>query len=102
MPEQDVVVRLDRIYTRTGDAGVTSLGDGRRVTKSDLRLVAYGTTDELGAVLGIARTVTLPDGYDGWIERVQNDLFDLGADLCVPEGEREDRQGKAERSRLRV
>jgi cob(I)alamin adenosyltransferase len=98
----DPVVRLDRIYTRGGDAGETSLGDGRRVSKAALRIGAYGTVDELGAVLGIARTHPLPDGMDAWLERIQNDLFDLGADLCVPEQERDDRQSSRERTRLRV
>ena len=96
------IVRLDRIYTRGGDAGETSLGDGRRISKADLRIAAYGTTDELGAVLGIVRTHALPDGWDAWLARIQNDLFDLGADLCVPEEERADRQSTRERARLRV
>jgi cob(I)alamin adenosyltransferase len=96
------VVRLDRIYTRGGDAGETSLGDGRRVSKAALRIGAYGTVDELGAVLGLARTHPLPGDIDAWLGRIQNDLFDLGADLCVPEEEREDRQSTRERTRLRV
>jgi cob(I)alamin adenosyltransferase len=96
------VVRLDRIYTRGGDAGETSLGDGRRVSKAALRIGAYGTVDELGAVLGLARTHPLPDAVDEWLGRIQNDLFDLGADLCVPEEERADRQSSRERTRLRV
>jgi cob(I)alamin adenosyltransferase len=96
------VVRLDRIYTRGGDAGETSLGDGRRVSKAALRIGAYGTVDELGAVLGLARTHPLPDAMDEWLGRIQNDLFDLGADLCVPEDERADRQSSRERTRLRV
>jgi cob(I)alamin adenosyltransferase len=98
----DPVVRLDRIYTRGGDAGETSLGDGRRVSKAALRIEAYGTVDELGAVLGLARTHPLPGAVDEWLGRIQNDLFDLGADLCVPEAEREDRQSARERTRLRV
>jgi cob(I)alamin adenosyltransferase len=98
----DRVVRLDRIYTRGGDAGETSLGDGRRVSKAAPRIAAYGTVDELGAVLGIARTHALPEGFDAWLGRIQNDLFDLGADLCVPAEERSDRQSERERSRLRV
>jgi cob(I)alamin adenosyltransferase len=96
------VVRLDRIYTRGGDAGETSLGDGRRVSKAAPRIAAYGSVDELGAVLGIARTHPLPGEIDAWLGRIQNDLFDLGADLCVPEEEREDRQSTRERTRLRV
>ena len=98
----DRVVRLDRIYTRGGDAGETSLGDGQRVSKAAARIAAYGTVDELGAVLGLARTHPLPDGMDGWLGRIQNDLFDLGADLCVPKEERDDRQSERERTRLRV
>jgi cob(I)alamin adenosyltransferase len=98
----DRVVRLDRIYTRGGDAGETSLGDGQRVSKAAARIAAYGSVDELGAVLGLARTHPLPDGMDAWLGRIQNDLFDLGADLCVPEEEREDRQSTRERTRLRV
>jgi cob(I)alamin adenosyltransferase len=96
------VVRLDRIYTRGGDAGQTSLGDGRRVSKAALRIGAYGSVDELGALLGLARTHPLPGELDAWLARIQNDLFDLGADLCVPEEEREDRQSERERTRLRV
>ena len=98
----DPVVRLDRIYTRGGDAGETSLGDGRRVSKAAQRIEAYGSVDELGAVLGLARTHPLPDDMDAWLGRIQNDLFDLGADLCVPQEEREDRQSTRERTRLRV
>ena len=98
----DRVVRLDRIYTRGGDAGETSLGDGQRVSKAALRIAAYGTVDELGAVLGLARSHPLPDGMDAWLGRIQNDLFDLGADLCVPEDDRSDRQSARERTRLRV
>jgi cob(I)alamin adenosyltransferase len=98
----DPVVRLDRIYTRGGDAGETSLGDGRRVSKAARRIEAYGSVDELGAVLGLARTHPLPGDIDAWLGRIQNDLFDLGADLCVPEGEREDRQSTRERTRLRM
>ena len=93
------MVNLDRIYTRGGDLGETSLGDGRRVPKDDARIAAYGTVDELGAVLGVARTLPLPDGFDGWLGRIQNDLFDLGADLAVPE---DPRTNERERTRLRV
>jgi cob(I)alamin adenosyltransferase len=96
------VVNLDRIYTRGGDTGETSLGNGARVPKSDLRIESYGTIDELGAVLGVARTLALPDGFDAWLGRIQNDLFDLGADLAVPEDERADRASERERTRLRI
>lgn len=78
------MVYLNRIYTRGGDGGETSLGDLSRVPKTHPRIVAYGTVDELNAVLGIARTTPLPAGVDDWLEVIQNDLFDLGADLCVP------------------
>jgi cob(I)alamin adenosyltransferase len=80
------MVRLTRIYTRLGDAGDTHLGDMSRVRKTSLRVGAYGEVDELNSVVGVARRSPLPDGYDAWLGRVQNDLFDLGADLCVPEG----------------
>lgn len=81
------MVRLTRIYTRGGDKGKTSLGDGRRVDKYDLRVEAYGTVDEANAVVGLARlhTATNP-AADTMLAAIQNDLFDLGADLCVPPG----------------
>jgi cob(I)alamin adenosyltransferase len=80
------MVKLTRIYTRGGDKGQTSLGSGRRVPKHDLRVAAYGTIDEANAVIGIARTHTAGDSdADAMLARIQNDLFDLGADLCVPE-----------------
>ncbi len=78
------MVLLNRIYTRGGDLGETSLGDGSRVPKNHPRIIAYGGVDELNSILGIARTVTLPEPIDGWIGQIQNDLFDVGADLCVP------------------
>jgi len=78
------MVTLTRIYTRGGDGGETSLGDGRRVAKHDLRVAAYGTTDETNAVIGLARLYTSGDA-DAMLARIQNDLFDLGADLCTPE-----------------
>jgi len=76
-------VRLDVITTRGGDAGDTSLGDGRRVRKDDARVAAYGTVDELNAVVGLVRLHADAEA-DAMLARVQNDLFDLGADLCVP------------------
>ena len=79
------MVFLNRIYTRGGDTGETSLGDGQRVSKTHPRIIAFGTVDELNSVLGLARTVQLPDPVDQWLMQIQNDLFDLGADLCVPE-----------------
>ena len=84
MPRRDEPVRLTRIYTRAGDAGETSLGDGARVPKTDLRIEAYGTVDELNSLVGLALAGDLPDEFRPWLERVQNDLFDLGADLSVP------------------
>lgn len=83
------MVKLDRIYTRGGDAGQTSLGSGARVAKHDPRVAAYGTVDECNGVIGVARlhTVSLDDGgaADAMLARIQNDLFDVGADLCTPE-----------------
>ena len=82
------MVELNRIYTRGGDAGKTSLGSGDRVAKHDLRVAAYGTVDETNAALGLARLHTGDDPLtNDMIARIQNDLFDLGADLCTPEGD---------------
>ena len=78
------MVRLDRIYTRAGDAGETSLGDGERVSKSSARIWAYGTVDETGAAIGVAIATGLEPASADLLRRVQNDLFDLGADLAVP------------------
>jgi cob(I)alamin adenosyltransferase len=78
------MVKLTRIYTRGGDAGETSLGDGARVPKHALRVAAYGTVDEANAALGLARLHAAGD-IDAMLARIQNDLFDLGADLCTPE-----------------
>lgn len=80
------MVKLTRIYTRGGDAGETSLGDGSRVPKHDPRVAAYGTVDEANAAIGLARlhTAALVE-VDAMLGRIQNDLFDLGADLCTPE-----------------
>jgi cob(I)alamin adenosyltransferase len=79
------MVVLNRIYTRTGDDGTTALGTGERRKKYDLRVAAYGTVDELNAAIGLARqhTTTVP-AVDALLARVQNDLFDLGAELCTP------------------
>ena len=80
------MVKLTRIYTRGGDKGQTSLGNGERVPKHALRVAAYGTVDEANAVLGLARLHTGGDAEaDSMLSRIQNDLFDLGADLCTPE-----------------
>jgi len=78
------LVSLTKIYTRGGDQGQTSLGSGDRVAKHDLRVAAYGTSDEANSVIGIARLHTSGDA-DAMLSRIQNDLFDLGADLCAPE-----------------
>ena len=78
------MVRLDRIYTRGGDAGETSLGDGARVSKAHPRIAAYGTVDEAGAVIGVAMAAGLEADVAALLRRVQNDLFDVGADLAVP------------------
>ena len=78
------MVVLSKIYTRTGDKGDTALGDGTRRAKNDLRVTAYGTTDELNATVGLARQHS--DGeMDDRLSLIQNDLFDLGADLCRPD-----------------
>jgi cob(I)alamin adenosyltransferase len=90
--KRDEPVRLTRIYTRAGDAGETSLGDGSRVRKTDARIEAYGTVDELNSFLGFAlASRELPEEFHPWLERVQNDLFDLGADLSVPLDDARDR-----------
>jgi len=89
------MVMLNRIYTKTGDKGETALGDGTRVSKTALRIAAYGTVDEANAAIGIARLHTKGD-LDVMLARIQNDLFDLGADLCVPE------TAKRSQGRLRV
>ena len=78
------MVRLDRIYTRAGDDGQTSLGDGERVSKDDARVWAYGSVDETGAAIGVAIATGLEPAVADLLRRVQNDLFDLGADLAVP------------------
>jgi cob(I)alamin adenosyltransferase len=87
---RDEPVRLNRIYTRAGDSGTTSLGDGSRVPKTHARIEAYGTVDELNSFVGLALAGGLPAETREWLEQIQNDLFDLGADLAVPlEDERE-------------
>ncbi len=82
------MVVLNKIYTRTGDDGTTALGTGERRAKNDLRIEAYGTIDEANSAIGLARAATAPDSscarVDAMLLCVQNDLFDLGADLCVP------------------
>lgn len=76
--------RLSKIYTRTGDAGTTGLGDGTRVPKDDDRVEAYGTVDELNSVIGIVLAETVPDNIRVILDDVQHELFDLGSELCMP------------------
>ena len=96
------MVTLSKIYTRGGDAGETSLGSGDRRPKHDIRVAAYGTVDEANSVIGLARLYTGPGGADAdaaadaMLSRIQNDLFDLGADLCTPE------DGKRSEGALRI
>ena len=79
------MVKLNKIYTRTGDDGTTALGTGERRKKYDLRIAAYGTIDEVNAAIGLARLYTATDpSLDAALSRIQNDLFDVGADLCTP------------------
>jgi cob(I)alamin adenosyltransferase len=86
MRARDEPVRLTKIYTRGGDAGETSLGDGSRVSKLDCRIGAFGTVDELNSALGVVLAGDVPAGLRPPLERVQNELFDVGADLSVPWG----------------
>ena len=80
------MVQLTRIYTRGGDKGETSLGDGTRVPKHALRVAAYGTVDEANAAIGSGPAAMRTGEIDAMLARIQNDLFDLGADLCTPGG----------------
>src|SRR5438309_2205700 len=90
-----MTVNLTRIYTKLGDGGETHLGDMSRVPKTHPRIEAYGTVDELNSQIGLVLTVEgLDPGHAGWLRRIQNDLFDVGADISVPSG--------GERERLRV
>src|ERR1700740_1087348 len=90
------MVVLNRIYTRTGDDGTTALGSGERRPKYDRRIGAYGTVDETNAAIGVVRLhLAGARDLDSMLGRIQNDLFDLGADLAVPQ-----REGKAERLRM--
>src|ERR1700683_1533775 len=90
------MVVLNRIYTRTGDDGTTALGSGERRPKYDLRIAAYGTVDETNAAIGVVRLhlAEMPE-LDAMLGTIKNELFDLGADLAVPQ-----REGKAERLRV--
>ncbi len=90
-----MTVNLTRIYTKLGDAGETHLGDMSRVPKTHPRIEAYGDVDELNAHIGVTLALPdLPQPYAAWLRRIQNDLFDVGADLAVPHG--------GDRARLRV
>ena len=94
-PAAGMTVNLTRIYTRLGDGGETHLGDMSRVPKTHPRIEAYGTVDELNAQLGLALAAGgVPERFAPWLERVQNDLFDVGADISVPHG--------GDRTRLRL
>ena len=86
MRNREEPVRLTRIYTRGGDRGETSLGDGSRVSKLDCRIGAFGAVDELNSHIGVALAGELPEPFRPVLERVQNELFDVGADLSVPYG----------------
>ncbi len=96
------MIRIDRVITRGGDAGETSLGDGARVRKDSARIEAIGTVDEANAAIGLLRLHTAGTAADAMLARVQNDLFDIGADLCVPgvDGARRLRVGEALSARL--
>src|SRR4030088_467051 len=88
----EMTVNLTRIYTKLGDGGETHLGDMSRVPKTHPRIEAYGAVDELNAQIGVVlATAGLPSGYAGWLATVQNDLFDVGADLAVPATDGRDR-----------
>ena len=87
--KKNYMVKLDKIYTRGGDKGKTSLGNGERVDKNSIRVEAFGTVDESNSVLGIA-IINLKSPFKEMVFRIQNDLFDLGADLCVPENKKLD------------
>ncbi len=89
------MVTLSKIYTKTGDLGETGLGDGSRISKASLRVAAIGAVDEANSAIGIAR-LDAEDEMDAMLARIQNDLFDLGADLCAPE------DGRKAEGRLRI
>jgi cob(I)alamin adenosyltransferase len=87
-----MTVNLTRIYTRLGDGGETHLGDMSRAPKTHPRIEAYGTVDELNSQIGVALTLAdMPDDYADWLRRIQNDLFDVGADISAPEDPQRDR-----------
>ncbi len=88
------MVILNKIYTKTGDTGETALGNGNRIPKTSIRVQAYGTVDETNASVGLAR-LHAGERLDLWLSRIQNDLFDVGADLCRPDNERDIDPGSA-------
>src|SRR5260370_23785810 len=94
------MIRIDRVTTRGGDGGETSLGDGTRVAKDNLRVDAYGTIEEANTAIGLLR-LHAPADADAMLARIQNDLFDIGADLCVP-GEAGDRLRLTDAPSLRL
>ena len=96
------MVLLSKIYTKTGDRGTTALGDGRRVRKDHLRIAAFGEVDELNSVLGLALMGGLETEGTNVVRVVQNDLFDLGADLCVPEKSGQGKSRRPRSGRLRI
>ena len=98
------MVKLNKIYTRNGDDGTTGLGSGERRLKSDLRVEAYGTVDEANAAIGLARlhTATSHPELDAMLGRIQNDLFDLGADLSVPDSGKKGTGKKLDYEPLRI
>jgi cob(I)alamin adenosyltransferase len=86
------VVNLTRIYTKLGDGGETHLGDMSRVAKTHPRIEAYGTVDELNSQIGVVLALqALPEAYGAWLERIQNDLFDVGADIAAPDDPKRER-----------
>lgn len=87
LDSKDAMPRITKVTTRTGDDGTTGLSNGRRVSKDHLRIEAYGTVDELNSVLGVAMAEGLSEPLPGLLERIQNDLFHLGADLSMPHGD---------------
>lgn len=89
------MVKLNKIYTKTGDNGTTALGDGTRRKKNDLRIIAYGTVDEVNAAIGLALAFLENNKIDKILAKIQNDLFDIGADLCVAGTSKKNKQGKS-------
>ena len=96
------MIKLDKIYTRGGDAGETSLGDGTRIAKHSLRIAAQGEVDETNAAIGLTRCHTMSADIDPLLSRIQNDLFDLGADLCVPVSEKNNNRLRLSRGQIEI